>query len=261
MKMNRITSSEGINYYVNNFSLEKKNVLIICASVVDLSFIYNFFIKNNDVCNILIYDLTRLFYSNDYRKYKTMTMIVNDIGNIIKKCMEGEKMSVIGIGFGAYICNLFVNENNKMIENYFCINGIMFVNRFFKIYNDMTDIRDDKILRRDVPYFTNLYTQYFIMNEISINDNVIERNKITYNIYIFHTKHNKIYSIYEQVRYAIEKKIPLQYFVYEVNDNYENYDNSEDIEDERNNDFIKSFMITQEFNNFINGKIGSLLRL
>lgn len=130
-----------------------------------------------------------------------------------------EKINIMGHSIGSILCNQLINRYPQMVDNYFCIEGLLFFYRTLKIYGDLRNGIYDQPISYSLmlPLFQrNLYAQFFIKRLICsdsfIYDLQDERSNIT--IHVFHAEYDQRIDIHSQIEYAELKNIPIKYHLF-----------------------------------------------
>ena len=131
-----------------------------------------------------------------------------------------DRINLRGYGIGNLICAAFINKYPQHVDDFYCIEGQIFFNRGLRMrsYTE-SEIhnRQENIL--SLPPFSDLYTQYYIVKQLSLDKCYIydlsDPTNQHIKIHMFHTKTNPRNLIIPQIEYAKKKKIPIKYHIYD----------------------------------------------
>lgn len=168
----------------------------------------------NDITNDIINDITTDI-GNDITND-----IVNDINKINDTILD---INLMGHSLGNTLCCGFINKYPKLVNNFFCIEGHIFYNRGLKIFSDFESIYDIPVedFYTIIFFQRNLYVQYFINKQLSLDKcfiyDLADNDTKQIKIHMFHGKHDERLLIQPQLDYALKKKIPISYHIFEKN--------------------------------------------
>ena len=110
----------------------------------------------------------------------------------------------------------------KIIDNFFCVEGQIFFPRGLKIFSSFEQNALNNIIDEffTIPFFhRDLYIQYFMYKRISLDLTSLfdldSDDKKHIKLHMYHVKDDNIILIKPQLKYALKKKFPLTYHIFD----------------------------------------------
>lgn len=251
----------GYRYYILDNGLkiwyspydEKKGTPIVFfhPSVGGLSFQYTLLRHFHNTHNIILPEIPGISFMDSHDVPLKISDIVESTHKFIteyytpNELKDGShykvnKINLMGNSLGCSICGAYINAYPLSIDNFFCIEGLIFYPRALHIFESFEKNLTD-IPLAEIPYIPlfhrELYVQYFMYKRLNLDHISIfelnSNNNRHIKIHMYHVMNDDKILIKPQLEYARFKKIPLKYHIFDGNFNH------------------GSFFLSNEFKNYV----------
>lgn len=209
----------GIKIWDNGYDKLKGKPLVFFHCSVGGASLYIMMLNHMTIShNIIVVEYPGISFYYFEDSPPMVEEVVDCVVDFIRLRTDGQ-INIMGHSIGSIICNQLINRYPQMVDNYFCIEGLLFFYRTLKIYADMRNGIYDQPISYSLmlPLFQrNLYAQFFIKRLICsdsfIYDLKDERSHIT--VHVFHAESDQRIDVRSQIEYAKLKNIPIKYHLF-----------------------------------------------
>jgi len=240
----------GLKIWYNKYDEKKGTPLVFFhPSVGGLSFQYTILKHFHSTHNIILPEIPGISFMDSHDIPLKISEIVDSTHYFITNLYNAhiDKINLMGNSLGCSICGAYINTHPMIVNNFFCVEGLIFYPRALHIF-DAFEKKLSDIPLAEIPYIPlfhrELYVQYFMykrldLDHISIFDLNSPSNKHI-KIHMYHTMNDDKILIKPQLEYAKSKKIPVKYHIFNGEYNH------------------GSFFLSNEFKNYVINDIQSV---
>ena len=222
----RHTLKDGLIIWYNEYDKTKGTPLVFFhPSVGGVALQYTILKHLHKTHNIIMPEIPGLSFIDSNDKPLSIKQIVTDVHTFItdKYINDTEiKINLMGNSLGCSICCAYINMYPKIIDNFFCVEGQIFFPRGLKIFSSFEQNALNNIIDEffTIPFFhRDLYIQYFMYKRISLDLTSLfdldSDDKKHIKLHMYHVKDDNIILIKPQLKYALKKKFPLTYHIFD----------------------------------------------
>jgi pimeloyl-ACP methyl ester carboxylesterase len=213
----------NIHIWYSEYEKSKGKPLLFFHSSVGGITIYLSLLKTlHKNYNIIMPEIPGISFMGTDKPPMNIIDISNSVVNFTKEYMDdNKKINIMGHSLGNLLCSTIVNLYPEIVNNFFCIEGQIFIAGCIRIFSyfELSILETElKNIFRYILFYRNIFLQYYLTNCISIDSCFIydlkENNNKNIKIHMFHFENDELIKIKPQLKYANYKGIPINYHLF-----------------------------------------------